>query len=161
MRKVIFTFTAEYPDEVTTAQIRDAAMAAAVQITEPEFGPNPYKVETKIDDPKIGEEYDAACERAATNQGLDPVMEALRAADIKYNLEQTGGFCMVVTVDVWDTVWRAEGERVGTIAITADGGYLIGYYPGNMWREGPHEDAELTTVPTPQAVAQHIISTYF
>lgn len=79
--------------------------------------------------------YDDACRKATTDQGLDPVLAALRAADIDHGLEQTGGFTMVVTVLAPN----------GTFAITNDGGYLLGYYPGDTWEnsyDGGREDAD-------------------
>ncbi len=75
-------------------------------------------------------DYDAACKQATTNQGLDPVIAKLEAARIIHGLEQTGGFCMVVTVPI--------GER-GTLAITDDGGLYASFFPGDTWREGPAE----------------------
>ncbi|MBS2531954.1 hypothetical protein KGQ20_04140 [Catenulispora sp. NF23] len=42
--------------------------------------------------------YGAACRWAATDQGLDPISSALRAAGIDHDVDQTGGFCMVVHV---------------------------------------------------------------
>jgi hypothetical protein len=67
--------------------------------------------------------YEDAVRKATTDQGLDPVIAALTAADIDHAVEQTGGFTMVVTVKAPD----------GTFAITNDGGYLLGYYPGDLW----------------------------
>lgn len=66
-------------------------------------------------------DYDAACRKATTDQGLDPVIEALRAAGIPHELEQSGGYTMVVTVKVSE----------GMYAITNDGGFLLGHYPGD------------------------------
>lgn len=79
--------------------------------------------------------YDEACRKATTDQGLDPVIAALTAADIDHTVEQTGGFTMVVTVKA----------PTGTFGITDDGGYLLGFYPGDSWEnsyEGGREDAD-------------------
>lgn len=78
--------------------------------------------------------YDEACKAAATNQGLDPALSALRAAGIRHELEQTGGFTMVVTVPVQD----------GTIGITADEDdeFLAVFYPGTAWQDGPEGDED-------------------
>lgn len=77
--------------------------------------------------------YDEACAAAATNQGLDPITEALTAAGITHEVEQTGGFTMVVTVNV----------PTGVVALTHDGegdaDYLLGYYPGTMWQDGEYD----------------------
>ena len=55
--------------------------------------------------------YVQACRRAATAQGLDPIVAALADAEIVSECVQTGGFCMVVEVrnertgrHVWITV---------------------------------------------------------
>lgn len=82
--------------------------------------------------------YEEACQRATTDQGLDPVTEALSAAGIPHVVEQTGGFTMVVTVKA----------RNGTFGITDDGGYLLGFYPGDSWEnsyDGGREDADYTS----------------
>jgi hypothetical protein len=79
--------------------------------------------------------YEDACRAATTRQGLDPVVEALTAVGIEHAVEQTGGFTMVVTVKA----------PTGTFAITVDGPYVLGYYPGDSWEhcyDGEREDAE-------------------
>ena len=75
--------------------------------------------------------YAAACIAAATQQGLDPVTERLHLETIHYEVEQTGGFCMVVVVP-------DRGDEVGVWGITEDepGTYLLCYYPENTWNEG-------------------------
>lgn len=51
-------------------------------------------------------DYQEACQRAATQQGLDPATEALTAAGVPNVTEQTGGMCMVVRVQGEDPgVW--------------------------------------------------------
>ena len=83
-------------------------------------------------------DYDEACKAAATAQGLDPVLEALRDKRL-VELEQTGGFCMAVTV----------GYENGTWAITAEGStYYAYWYPGETWHEGPAEDGVEHTAPS-------------
>lgn len=42
--------------------------------------------------------YEDACKAATTQQGLDPMTRHLREAGIPAVVEQTGGFCMVLTV---------------------------------------------------------------
>jgi hypothetical protein len=57
------------------------------------------------------DDYEAACKRAATEQGLDPVTEALQAAGLPVIIEQTGGMCMVAAVYDHDPerwVWITE-----------------------------------------------------
>jgi hypothetical protein len=82
-------------------------------------------------------DYEAACREATTNQGLDPVVEALTAMGIPHAVEQTGGFTMAVTVKFH----RAIGGGDGTFAITCDVTYLLGFYAGTTWEDGEHEDA--------------------
>jgi hypothetical protein len=78
-------------------------------------------------------DYDERCRRAATAQGLDPITEALASAGVEFAVEQTGGFCMAITV-------RHDG---GTWAVTNDEGTIIaGWYPGDEWTEGPEEEPE-------------------
>jgi hypothetical protein len=77
--------------------------------------------------------YEDRCKWAATNQGLDPIVERLTAEGIDHEVEQTGGFTMVVTVAV----------PSGTVAVTADTeGYAMGFYPGRTWHDGPTEDSD-------------------
>lgn len=71
--------------------------------------------------------YQDRCQLAATAQGLDPIVEALNAADIWVDVAQTGGFCMVAVVPCTD----------GVVAIIDDGGeYVIGAHPGTTWEDG-------------------------
>lgn len=75
--------------------------------------------------------YAVACATAASNQGLDPLIDGLTIADVPHDVEQTGGFCMVVT---------RTTER-GTLAAVCDGDpeaadYLTIWYPGDAWNNG-------------------------
>lgn len=74
-------------------------------------------------------DYDKKCKAAATNQGLDPVLEAL-AGTKGLGLAQTGGFCMAVTVSHDEGVW----------AIVNEGGFFATWFPGTTWNDGPAED---------------------
>lgn len=76
--------------------------------------------------------FHAACKQAATDQGLDVITIVLAAAGVAYDLDQTGGFTMAVTVPV----------NSGTYALTNDSidpddesNLLIGFYAGNAWNE--------------------------
>jgi hypothetical protein len=81
---------------------------------------------------------------AATTQGLDPIMADLNNAGIKWSLEQTGGYCMVVTVP------GTLHDEAGTFTITAGSDYpaeweqepvwLVGFHPGRAWQDGPEGD---------------------
>lgn len=81
-----------------------------------------------------GRAYDQACDRAATSQGLDPVMRILDDAGMAYDLEQTGGFTMCVTF--------ASPRIGGTYVIGGDvdlngpsGTAMLAYFPGDTWHE--------------------------
>jgi hypothetical protein len=78
--------------------------------------------------------YAAACTAAVTQQGLDPVIERLYLETIHYEVEQTGGFCMVVIVPTPDGVY-------GITADTLDPKYLLCWYENDDWQEGRGEAA--------------------
>jgi hypothetical protein len=42
--------------------------------------------------------YDEACAAATADQGLQPIIDTLTAAGLPHQVEQTGGFCMVVVI---------------------------------------------------------------
>lgn len=71
-------------------------------------------------------DYEGACTRATTRQGLDPMVEALTAAGVTHAVEQTGGFCMVVTVT----------HPTGTWGVVDDGGWYAVWYPDDTWHTG-------------------------
>lgn len=76
--------------------------------------------------------YDEACRNAACNQGLGPVMERLTAEGIRHELLQTGGFCMVVEINL-------PGEaRLGvtTETTTGEDGWLVCAYDAEGKTEG-------------------------
>jgi len=81
--------------------------------------------------------YADACKRAATLQGLDTVVEALTAAGLPAEVEQTGGFTMVATV------YCAEGALVVTDDGVDEPAYLLGVYPGEAWTDGEDHDDEV------------------
>lgn len=55
--------------------------------------------------------YGQQCRKAASAQGLDPIMAKLTAEAVPFDLRQTGGFCMLVRVAL-------RGDEY--IGITAD-----------------------------------------
>lgn len=67
-------------------------------------------------------DYGAACRKAATDQGLDPVVTALRHSCVRVSVEQMGGFCMVAIVE------RDADDAELWITMESDG-YLIVSYP--------------------------------
>lgn len=88
--------------------------------------------------------YEQACTRAATSQGLDPVVSTLRDAGANVTVEQTGGMCMAATVP-------CPGGVVTVIDDTADPDasqrrYLVAAYPGTGWDDGePESDVQFVT----------------
>lgn len=66
--------------------------------------------------------YDEACERAATDQGLDPICDVLRGAGIPHTVDQTGGFTMCVNVPL------VEGGTQYLYLTSEDDLVLIGRY---------------------------------
>jgi hypothetical protein len=91
------------------------------------------------------EGFGDACRNATTEQGLDPVVEALTAAGIGSDVEQTGGLTMVVTVKA----------LYGTFGVTAetDGYYVLGWYPGTSW-DDDRENATFTELRLADLVEQ-------
>jgi hypothetical protein len=75
--------------------------------------------------------YDAACAAATTAQGLDPVVARLKGEGFDVAVEQTGGFCMVATVQTFSR----------TYAIISDGQdperpFCVGTFTTDAWRNG-------------------------
>jgi hypothetical protein len=62
--------------------------------------------------------YERACAAAATDQGLDPIMAALKAGGFEPELWQSGGFCMIVTLVLvnGENYWIVEGSDYGAPA---------------------------------------------
>lgn len=82
-------------------------------------------------------DYAEACKRATTNQGLDPMVERLREEGLGFEVEQTGGFTMVIVVSVNNT-------DQGTYGITCDGEdperpWLLAWYEGRAWEFSEEE----------------------
>lgn len=77
----------------------------------------------------IVERYDAAVAAATTSQGLDPLAYLLTVAGVDHVIEQTGGFCMVLTVTTDD----------GTYAVIQDGegpsDWMVGFHAGDSWHD--------------------------
>jgi hypothetical protein len=83
-------------------------------------------------------DYDKACADAATAQGLRPIIDALAAAGIDHEVEQTGGWVMVVTVPTPDGSTYAITH--GSTTTGADG-YLVCRYTD--WQGGEDEGTEV------------------
>jgi hypothetical protein len=64
--------------------------------------------------------YDDACTWHATQQGLDPIADVLRAAGLPHTIVQTGGFIMCVHVPLVEGgsqwLYLTAGEWVGVDA---------------------------------------------
>ena len=71
----------------------------------------------------VGVVYDDQCRYAATRQGLDPLADALRAAGVEFNIEQTGGFTMVLTART----------ALGVFTMTDDGAIVVGLSTAREW----------------------------
>lgn len=82
-------------------------------------------------------DYAAACERAATAQGLDPFAEAMAAAGVEYGIAQTGGFTMVLTVPT----------PLGVFGMIDDGLPGVVWYAPGTWDTGEEQVADWTTSP--------------
>lgn len=94
--------------------------------------------------------YATACRAAATEQGLDPITEALDAAGLDYDIEQTGGWVMVVEID---------GADGGYMAITPDqidgSGFAVAYVSAAASKGDAEE--ELRTEQATAAAAVEIV----
>lgn len=64
-------------------------------------------------------DYDDLCKIAATRQGLDPIMERLRSEKVEFILMQTGGFVMVVYVELHNGL---------IMGLTSDAGICVCLY---------------------------------
>lgn len=82
--------------------------------------------------------YAEAVAQATTDQGLDPIIEALKAEFPNVTADQTGGFVMVVRVSAADGGW--VGIVSAEDATGSDGFYLVGYLnaedEGNVIADG-------------------------
>lgn len=80
-----------------------------------------------------GFDYELRCAEATTDQGLDPVIDTLKAAGLDVRAEQTGGFTMVACV------YEAARPHhyVGiTEELHDQPGYLVVGYGPDGWQEG-------------------------
>ena len=69
-------------------------------------------------------DYDELERQAATAQGLDPVVDAMKAAGLPVVVEQTGGFTMVATVYAEDRSYMGvvcEGDDFLVCEFDANG----------------------------------------
>lgn len=78
------------------------------------------------------DDYAAACDRAATAQGLDPLTATLTAAGAQHYVEQTGGFTMVI----------AARTPHGVFTMTDDGLPLIVWQTEAAWNGTNDTDEE-------------------
>lgn len=79
-----------------------------------------------------GFSYADACATAAEQQGLNPLMAALRERAIPFEPEQTGGYTMAVSVVCRDgtfagTFWGSDDDS---------GPWVLSWYEGDGWRTG-------------------------
>jgi hypothetical protein len=93
--------------------------------------------------PSREDRYAASCAAAATAQGLDPITAALAAAGVAYDVEQTGGWVMAVTVPVPAGVFALTAESTDP-----DRPYVLGFFPGNSWHDGEADPEDLPYLDT-------------
>jgi hypothetical protein len=79
-------------------------------------------------------DYEAACARATTAQGLDPLIAALSAEGIVHGVAQTGGMCMAVTIPVGDRVFAVTHDDEDPTP------WLLGRYKAAVWAGESDED---------------------
>jgi hypothetical protein len=142
-----------YPNEETVtveATTDPQAYHRAMRTTTLRFRGHIATVEQIMPDGSIrlvGDGYAEACDAAATAQGLDPAEAALREhieALPDVGVEQTGGFCMVLTVTD-----PRDPTRIFTITSeeTDDAGeplYLVINQPQTTWAgDEEHDDAHV------------------
>lgn len=83
-------------------------------------------------EPTVDVAYDNACERAATEQGLDPLIAALTAAGVEHRVEQTGGLTMAVTHRSHYGTWAFRMYQQRNGGFTYEGNF----YADEDWSEG-------------------------
>jgi len=76
-------------------------------------------------------DYQAACEYATEEQGLNPALEALEAAGVPVSVDQTGGFCMCV---------RVQGEDPKIYVWVTASDIEAGLFIASLYRDGLYED---------------------
>ena len=83
--------------------------------------------------------YQETCWLSAEDQGLDAAMDTLDDAGITWELLQTGGFCMVIAIEVRD----AHGRVIGEYGLTCDyDEWLLVWWPGGFDAVTDDEDDE-------------------
>ena len=98
---------------------------------------------TRIEKPEA-DRYEQSCLRAATYQGLDPLSERvkerkteLEALGIEYDVEQTGGFCMVAA-------FYTKGEAITcTFESFEEGCWYVNAQPKECWLE-EYDESKVT-----------------
>ena len=81
--------------------------------------------------------YARACQVAADEQGITAIVDALAAAGITADVEQTGGFTMIATV-------RRNGWALTINDIGGESPILLGSQPETGWDNG--DDADVAYV---------------
>ncbi|MBS2550484.1 hypothetical protein KGQ19_26795 [Catenulispora sp. NL8] len=122
-----------FPEQVDPAQVEYARFTLAWLEVNSGAGLDSWIIESFASEPSAEPSYGQACLAAATSQGLDPITAALSAAGIEHDVAQTGGFCMVVSVN---------GPRKHWFGITASekpgsaGHWLLVRYSSAGYDEG-------------------------
>lgn len=91
---------------------------------------------------------------ATTDQGLDPVVAHLRQRGYRFEVQQTGGMTMVVTIPYPDGVAGITENPMGDEH--DEGPYLVCWYPGLTWDETglPSDCATTSLAMLHSAIAQ-------
>lgn len=110
---------------------------------EPYIRPNePMPIERQV-------EYEQSVAAATTNQLLDPLIAALRDANVEHGLEQTGGMTMAVTVRHPRGVWGINFDRHQEMNGKPIPVYRASWFPGVAWDEGgEHTDTRYGPIPS-------------
>lgn len=89
----------------------------------------------------VGLDYESACIAATTAQGLDEVVDFLKANGEEVVVEQTGGFCMVATIYL-------TPDHRKYIGITNEGEWIVSLYEEDEDGEIDAGDGECCFVET-------------
>lgn len=83
--------------------------------------------------------YEATCKDVADRDGLTELQSRLTAVGVTSEIEQTGGFCMVLVV--------RHGEDGALTAVSRDGDFLVCFYDSELaWEDGDADVLYFETV---------------
>ncbi len=85
-------------------------------------------------DPGFADWYNARCEAASRDEKFHILSPALAHAGIEHQIEQTGGFCMVLSVA------HPTGTYTVTLSDDEPDAFLCVWHPGDTWQTGEYAD---------------------